>query len=488
MAKAIRNILPIVIVGCFFVVASSSPAQVIALDNISTNALVRFDRARAILDGRIRITSLQDNAVIPKNHLHPIVEWETPESYSTAFLIELKSTKRTLAVLLRKGHRWQPDGNEFAELLNDSEVQVTIYRLSRGTTSKSQPVRLFVSDLPLTDRIVFRVVPPYFTPGDLVAIKFLFLHQRQPDVLLRIDRACVGCHAYAPDTAIFNSIKDKIRKGITMRRGDHEFRLNYRVFGEFSFVSITPDSKHAALVKKSTGKFAGRKDIIEPFELIYTSGDIYIYNFETNAIAPLPGASDPRFVEDMPAFSPDGKHVLFSRYQTVEKEKKVRTVKSMDLYQVPFNDGKGGEPVPLPNASTNGMYQYFARYAPNGKWISFCRADAHKGVFARKDSDIYLLSLGDHAVTKLALNKEGAMDSWHDWSADSHWLIFSSKRDKNQLTALYMSYIDDNGKDHPPIKVADDRNGKINTPQFAPAKLNLETVSNLTEYVHSCFK
>ena len=242
------------------------------------------------------------------------------------------------------------------------------------------------------------------------------------------------------------------------------------------------------MVKNATGKIAKRKDVSDPFDFVYNSGDIYIYNFQTGALAPLPGASDPQFNEDLPSFSPDGKYVLFSRYQAVDKKEKLRVIESMDLYQVPFNDGKGGAPVPIPNASANHMYQYFARYAPNGKWISFCRANASKGFFVRKDSDIYLLTLNDHAVTKLSLNRDGTMDSWHDWSSDSHWLIFSSKRDKSQLTAVYMSYIDDDGKDHPPIKLADEPERKTNTPQFTPATLDLEHAGNLTDYIYGCLQ
>jgi len=80
------------------------------------------------------------------------------------------------------------------------------------------------------------------------------------------------------------------------------------------------------------------------------------------------------------------------------------------------------------------------------------------------------------------------MDSWHDWSSDSHWLIFSSKRDKSQLTAVYMSYIDDDGKDHPPIKLADEPERKTNTPQFTPATLDLEHAGNLTDYIYGCLQ
>jgi len=486
--KSVCHIL-ILAAGWWFAACNAFPeSRLIALDNISTNAAARFDRAHATVDERLRITSIENNAVIPRNHLCPIVEWDSPEEYSTAFLVELKSEKRALAVLLRNGLRWQPVGDEFSGLLNDREVFITVYSLIHGRTSKSRPVRLVISERPLTDRIVYRLVPLYFTPGDPVAISLLFLHQSQPTRLLEVQQSCVGCHAYATGTAVFNCVKKKTRKAVTMIENNQRLNLRHHVFKEFSFVSLSLDGKYAALVKNTSGKIIKRKNVGDPFDFVYNSGDIYIYSFESDTLEPLPGASEPQFTEDMPSFSPDGQKVMFSRYQAVGKAKKLRAIPSMDLYEVPFNSGKGGEATPLPNASANQMHHYFARYTPDGKWISFCRADATKGVFARKDSDIHLLSRADHDVTALSLNKAGTMDSWHDWSSDSRWLIFSSKRDKNQVTALYLSYVDENGKDHPPIKVADDPHRKINTPQFAPATLAFETVGNISDFIYGCFE
>ncbi len=60
---------------------------------------------------------------------------------------------------------------------------------------------------------------------------------------------------------------------------------------------------------------------------------------------------------------------------------------------------------------------------------------------------------------------------------------------KNGLKALYLVYIDDNGKDNPPAKLVDYKNMKVNTPQFVPKDLNLEAVKNLNvrNYIDNIF-
>lgn len=198
---------------------------------------------------------------------------------------------------------------------------------------------------------------------------------------------------------------------------------------------------------------------------------------------PLAGASELDYVEDMPTFSPDGKWVLFVRYQFENNG-----IPSMDLYRVPFNGGRGGIAEPVKGASLNGQYNYFPRYSPNGKWISFCRGTGKNGVFARKTSDLYLLAPDRSEAVPLNFNKAACMDSWHYWSSDSHWLVISSNREPNQLTALYLIYLDQYGKDYPPVKLIDYDNLKVNTPQFIPNYLDINGMKNLKVYLEKIYQ
>jgi len=42
-------------------------------------------------------------------------------------------------------------------------------------------------------------------------------------------------------------------------------------------------------------------------------------------------------------------------------------------------------------------------------------------------------------------------ETWHCWSSNSRWLVFSSKRGNGLLNRAYFSYIDDHGKAHKPF-------------------------------------
>ena len=154
---------------------------------------------------------------------------------------------------------------------------------------------------------------------------------------------------------------------------------------------------------------------------------------------------------------------------------------------MPFNGGEGGEATPVVGASGSGKWHCFARYSPDGRWISFCRGDASHGVYARRSSDIWLLPAAGGTPRRLRLNAEGAMDSWHSWSSDSHWLAFSSNREGTGMTALYLASVDDDGNTAPPVKLAGFDAMKVNTPQFVPDELDLGALGGLAASIDAAF-
>ena len=59
------------------------------------------------------------------------------------------------------------------------------------------------------------------------------------------------------------------------------------------------------------------------------------------------------------------------------------------------------------------------------------------------------------------------MNSWHSFSPNGHWMVFSSKA-RSPYTQMYLTHIDTDGNDSPAILIdnATAANRAINIPEF----------------------
>lgn len=206
-----------------------------------------------------------------------------------------------------------------------------------------------------------------------------------------------------------------------------------------------------------------------------TKGILEWYDRETGRRQPLPGASDPKYVQTGGVWSPDGKWVVFERALAREpyiKDKPLakyandpnETPIQYDLYRVPFNDGKGGTPERIVGASENGMSNSFPKVSPDGKWIVF--VEAKNGEVMRPDSQLYIVPFEGGVARRLRANMY-PMNSWHSWSPNGKWLVFSSKA-RGPYTKMYLTHMDGEGNSSPAILIdnATASNRAVNLPEF----------------------
>jgi Flp pilus assembly protein TadD len=206
-----------------------------------------------------------------------------------------------------------------------------------------------------------------------------------------------------------------------------------------------------------------------------TRGILAWYDSKEGKMRPLPGADDPQYVHTSAFWSPDGKYLIFSRalardpYPTGALKPAFandpnETQIQYDLYKIPFNEGHGGEAVPVEGASGNGMSNNFPKVSPDGKWIVFVQNK--NGLLMRPDSKLYIIPFAGGKARLMNCNLE-PMNSWHTWSPNGHWLAFSSKA-RGPYTRLMLTHIDAEGNDTPAVIVDDTTaaNRAINIPEF----------------------
>jgi tetratricopeptide (TPR) repeat protein len=395
--------------------------------------------------------------------------------------------------------------------------------LSRGSisiTTSKDPVGapIFYRDVPLipspTVKGVIKPLPP-FAIG-LIAWRLRNVGETQSKIVMQGLPTCANCHSFSLDGKTFGLDVDgpqndkglyalvPVRKEMSIRnedvirwssfRGAAPVKTDGPTAKRFGFMSqVSPDGQYVAttiddpsgrgvqhvdtLARGLADRFynAGYKDYGFGQVFYPTRGILAWYSRAAGQLQPLPGADDPRYVQANAVWSPDGQYLVFARaeardpYPPGKKAAEYanspdETQIQYDLYRIPFNGGKGGQAERIEGASHNGMSNNFAKVSPDGKWIVFVQC--HNGLLMRPDSRLFIVPAVGGVARPLECNTR-LMNSWHSFSPNGRWLVFSSKA-RSPYTQMYLTHLDENGNDSPAILIenATAANRAVNIPEF----------------------
>jgi hypothetical protein len=184
---------------------------------------------------------------------------------------------------------------------------------------------------------------------------------------------------------------------------------------------------------------------------------IVIYDAIARKIVPAPRPSLQGTLETWPAWSPDGRYLYFcsasvpSGYSTTEPPENFDKVQYSLLriaYDAALNNWGAVDTVLTPRETGLSIAQ--PKLSPDNRFCLFCMQTSGAYPHTQVTSDLYLMDLTTRQYHKLPINSE-YNESWHSWSKNSRWILFSSKRGGGIFTRLYFSYVDSAGNVHKPF-------------------------------------
>ncbi len=459
--------------------------------------------------GGIAIKYPLDETLFPPEIVAPTFVWSdaTERVEKWEVLLRFDPAGEVLRFPATEPH-WRPSEADWATIKQRSverDAEVAIVGLGPDAEAvSSASVRIRTSKDPVGDSIFYREVPlPFITAvQDPSRIRWRFGSidsQDRPPVVLEDLPVCGNCHSFSGDGSVLGLDVDygndkggyailPVSKQMEMNDekiitwSDYKKNDGEATFGLLSQVS--PDGRYVISTVKDRAVFVATPDIWYSQLFFPIKGILVVYDTRTGTFQPLPGADDPEYVQSNPTWSPDGKSIVFARSKAYRKEVIANATSVLlsekdvpefvndkepfkyDLYRVPFNAGRGGKAEPIEGASHNGKSNYFAKFSPDGKWIIFCKAENY--MLLMPDSELFIIPAAGGEARRLRANTP-RMNSWHSWSSNGRWLVFSSKAN-TAYTQLFLTHVDEDGESTPPVVLerftGDDR--AANIPEFVP--------------------
>ncbi|MDO4496708.1 MAG: hypothetical protein Q4B58_02570, partial [Bacteroidales bacterium] len=152
--------------------------------------------------------------------------------------------------------------------------------------------------------------------------------------------------------------------------------------------------------------------------------------------------------ETYPAFSEDGKWLYFCRSVAATVPAHCDSCQ-YNLCRIAFDEETrqfGDNVEVVIDAASRGKNITLPRPSYDGRYIMYCYSDYGNFPIDHKESDLWLLDLATGEERPATEANSEFTESYHNWSSDSHWFLFSSRRDDGLYSLLYIASIDNEGR------------------------------------------
>lgn len=264
-----------------------------------------------------------------------------------------------------------------------------------------------------------------------------------------VSGGCINCHSLSknnpekfmfhirsnfPGTVIYNN--GKLEKIETKT----DFTLASASYGAWN-----PNGRHIAFsVNKINQNFYVFKD--QSNEVSDKYSDLVVYDTQTNILTTSPEVST-RSRENLPEWSADGKTIFYISAGEATNDS-TRMITRYSLMRIGYDPEKNlwGLPDTVISANLTGKSITFPKCSPDGRYLVFCMTDYGYFTIHHKKSDLYILDLKKGEYRAASEINSDETESYHSWSTNGRWLIFSSRRLDGVHTRTFITHFDETGK------------------------------------------
>jgi len=351
------------------------------------------------------------------------------------------------------------------------------------------PWTIHVSEDEIDYGINYRLIAPGYEVYSKMGIYERELSSYKEKALLENTQfdGCVNCHAYNRGNPDNYSLHIRGSHGATLLNLDGEMAAyNTQTDSTLGFCVYPywhPGGDFIAYSSNSTrqGFHVLADKLIEVFDL---DSDLQVYDVRNNSLITSASVKKENVWETFPAFSADGKKLFFCAATPRPIPAEVEEIR-YNLCSVDFDPATGsiGSRIDtLIFAEGMGRSVSFPKPSYDGRFLVYTLSDYGNFSIWHHEADLWILDLETGESRPMDKANSHDTESYHSWSSNSRWLMFSSRRDDGLYTRLFFTHIDENGQESKPFMLPQKhplhyysyQNRSYNVPEFVTGPVELD--------------
>jgi Tol biopolymer transport system component len=238
---------------------------------------------------------------------------------------------------------------------------------------------------------------------------------------------------------------------------------NNKIISAGVYPAWHPTLKLIAYSVNKTGQSFHTRDL-NKIEVEDAASDLIVFDLNKNKIMPIETGLEDFSV--FPFWAPDGKYLYYCSAHFEYKDTITHEAEAMlrykeikyNIYRIPFDEKtySFGPREIVFDAASMGKSATFPRISPDGRFLMFTLGGWGCFHIWHRDADLWIMDLKTMKYRPMAEINSNNTESYHSWSSNGRWVIFSTRRDDGGYTRPYIAYVDKNGIARKPFELPQD--------------------------------
>lgn len=375
------------------------------------------------------------------------------------------------------GIKSEPSESDWKKMTEESkgkDIKVEVFVENDGKWIRYKPFNINIAVEPIDPYISYRLIAPSYVTYEELTINQRCLENYDESVIYdnmlcsdEKNGQCINCHNYQnynPQRMQFHARQAHGGTVITYDGKIQKINMkNNKILSAGVYPSWHPWLKLIAYSVNKTGQSFHTRDL-NKIEVEDAASDLVVFDLDKNKIMPI--ETDLEDFSVFPFWAPDGKYLYYCSAHFEYKDTISHEAEAMlrykeikyNIYRIPFDEKtySFGPREIVFDAASMGKSATFPRISPDGRFLMFTLGGWGCFHIWHRDAGLWIMDLKTMKYRPMAEINSNNTESYHSWSSNGRWVIFSTRRDDGGYTRPYIAYVDKNGVARKPFELPQD--------------------------------